>query len=135
MRIGIIFLVLSSLAFTQLEKPNHRNLLDALCQVESNCDPSKVGKAGEIGPYQILECYWIDAIEYDPSIGGTYKDCLDKKYAESIIHAYWNRYCIERRLGRKPTDEDRIRIHNGGPNGYKKDATIKHWKKVEKILR
>lgn len=84
--------------------------------------------------YQILHDYWFDAVEYDPTIGGSYKDCLDKAYSESIIYTYWNRYCNERRLGRKPTDEDRARIHNRGPNGYKKESSLKYWKKVKAFL-
>ena len=112
----------------------HVDLMAAMCEVESNCDSTKVGDAGEIGSYQILECYWEDAVEYDPSIGGKYEDVLDKDYAERIMIAYWDRYCNERRLGRKPTDEDRARIHNKGPNGYKKASSIKYWNKVKVVL-
>ena len=110
-------------------------LLDAICQVESACDPSAVGDNGNaIGAYQIWKSYWKDAVEYDPSIGGTYKDCYNKEYSEKIVKAYFARYATEKRLGRKVTDEDRARIHNGGPNGYKKKATEKYWKKIRKAL-
>ena len=44
------------------------------------------------------------------------------------------RYATEHRLGRKVTQEDIARIHNGGPNGYKKESTEKYWSKVKKIL-
>lgn len=51
------------------------------------------------------------------------------------------RYATVKRLGRVPTVEDIARIHNGGPNGYKKTATTpaqklklknldKYWAKV-----
>ena len=109
----------------------HDELMQSICIVESNCDSTAIGAAGEIGPYQILKCYWKDAVEHDPNIGGVYSDCLDKDYSEKIMLAYWDRYCTEKRLGRKPTDEDRARIHNGGPNGYKKNSTIKYWKLVK----
>ena len=110
----------------------HVNLLDAMCEVESNCDPTKVGKANEIGWYQILPCFWEDALEYDPNIGGVYEDVAkDKEYAEKCILAYWDRYATEERLGRPVTDEDRARIHNKGPNGYKKDSSIAYWNKVK----
>jgi len=103
----------------------HVDLLAAMCEVESNCDPTKVGEANEIGWYQILPCFWQDALEHDPSIGGVYEDVAkDKKYAEKVILAYWDRYATIKRLGREPTDEDRARIHNKGPNGYKKDSSI-----------
>jgi len=113
---------------------NRQILLDAICSVESNCDPSKVGDKGELGCYQIRECFWIDALEHDPSIGGEYEDVIDKEYAEKCIYAYWDRYATEKRLGRPVTDEDRARMHNGGPNGHKKDATVKYWNKIEKEL-
>ena len=45
------------------------------------------------------------------------------------------RYATEERLGRPVTLEDIARIHNGGPNGYKKQSTIPYWKKVQCLLR
>ena len=122
-----------------LEDPNedsrHVDLLAAMCEVESNCDPTKVGEANEIGWYQILPDFWTDALEHNPSIGGEYEDVAkDKEYAEKVILAYWDRYATIKRLGRVPTDEDRARIHNGRPNGYKKDSSIDYWNKVRKLL-
>lgn len=114
---------------------SNQPLLDSICQVESNCDSSAIGDNGNaIGAYQIWRAYWQDAVEHDPSIGGVYSDCTDKAYAEKIVLAYWSRYATEKRIGRPVTDEDRARIHNGGPNGYKKKATEKYWKKIKKNL-
>ena len=39
-----------------------------------------------------------------------------------VMQAYMNRY------GCQPTDEDVARIHNGGPNGYRKPETVAYWK-------
>ena len=126
----LVSATLCSPAFAQ-----HDALLEALCKVESNCDPDAVGDGGKaIGPYQIWEVYWLDAVEFDPDLGGSYHDCLNKEYAEKVVRAYWARYANERRLGRPVTDEDRARIHNGGPNGHKKKATLKYWKKVKDVL-
>ena len=135
-----IALILSCLTIVAaLEGPKldsrHVDLLAAMCEVESNCDPTKVGGAGEIGWYQILPDFWTDALKHDPSIAGVYEDVArDKEYAEKCILAYWSRYATIKRLGRKPTDEDRARIHNRGPNGYKKDSSIDYWNKVKAIL-
>ena len=112
----------------------HVKLLAAMCEVESNGDCSKIGKVGELGCYQIRECFWQDALEHDPSIGGEYEDVIDREYAEKCIYAYWDRYATEKRLGRPVTDEDRARMHNGGPNGHKKTKTIEYWDKVQKVL-
>jgi hypothetical protein len=105
-----------------------------MCEVESNCDSTKVGEDDEIGMYQILPPYWQDALEHDPTIGGVYEDVLDKQYAERIILTFWDRYATEKRLGRPVTNEDRARMHNKGPNGYKKDSSIPYWNKVKNIL-
>ena len=110
-------------------------LLDAICKIESNGDCSKIGKVGELGCYQIRECFWIDALEHDPSIGGVYEDVIDREYAEKCILAYWDRYATEKRLNRPVTDKDRARMHNGGPNGHKKTSTIKYWNKIQNELR
>ena len=64
----------------------------------------------------------------------TDKELNDVDYADRIVRAYMKRYATERRLGRKVTQEDIARIHNGGPNGYKKESTEKYWSKVKKIL-
>ena len=110
-------------------------LLNAICEVESNCVYTAVGDNGKaIGSYQIWECYWKDAVEFDSSIGGVYEDCYDEKYAKKIVRAYMKRYATKKRIGRKVTDEDRARIHNGGPNGYKKKATEGYWKNVKEKL-
>ena len=113
-----------------------RRLLNAIRFVESGNNDSAVGDNGNaIGPYQIWRSYWKDAVEYDPTIGGKYEDCFNRDYAERIVNAYMDRYANERRLGRTPTFEDIARIHNGGPNGHKKRATIKYWEKVLDRLR
>ena len=82
------------------------------------------------GPLQIWRACWIDATQFDPSIGGTYEDCADLEYAVRIFRAYTARYATERRLGRTPTDIDKARIWNGGPNGDKKSATLGYAEKV-----
>jgi hypothetical protein len=117
-------------------------LLQAMRIVESggtNGDGA-IGDGGmAIGAYQIWKVYWKDALEYDPSIGGVYKDCFNRAYSERVVRAYWARYATKKRLGRVPTLEDRARIHNGGPNalkatGIKKQNLDRYWHKVKKEL-
>ena len=133
----IVFLtIVAALEGSETGKVSHHaTLLAAMCEVESNGDCSKIGKVGELGCYQIRECFWIDALEHDPDIGGEYEDVIDREYAEKVIYAFWDRYATEKRLGRPVTDEDRARMHNGGPNGYKKTKTIKYWNKIQNELR
>jgi hypothetical protein len=126
-----------SVAITSLAQADvPRRLLDAIRIVESGGNDNAVGDGGNaIGPYQIWKNYWKDAVEHEPSIGGKYEDCFDQKYAEKIVNAYMDRYAIPRRLGHEPTFEDIARIHNGGPNGHKKKATIPYWDKVQSKLK
>lgn len=107
------------------------NLLDAMYTVESKRGKELVGDGGRaIGPYQIWREYWQDAVQFDPSIGGSYKDCMDKAYAEKIVRAYWARYAPK-----GATLEQLARIHNGGPKGHTRAATLKYWQKIVKAMR
>lgn len=134
-RIILIFTVFLCASYCYAVEDTSDRLLRAICKVESNCNSDAVGDGGKaIGPYQIWYVYWKDAVEHDPSIGGSYRDCLNKGYSEKIVRAYMDRYANERRLRRPVTDQDRARIHNGGPNGYNKTSTLKYWKKVKNVL-
>jgi hypothetical protein len=108
-----------------------RPLLDAMYAVESTSGKNLVGDGGKaIGPYQIWREYWQDAVEHDPSIGGSYRDCMDKAYSERIIRAYWARYAPK-----GATVEQLARIHNGGPKGHRLSGTLKYWRKIVKAMR
>lgn len=105
-------------------------LLAAIRQVESGGDDRAVGDNGRaIGPYQIWEIYWKDAVQYDKTLGGSYKDCYDPDYAKRVVIAYLSRYAPK-----NATAEDLARIHNGGPSGHKKSKTKKYWIKVQKEI-
>ena len=105
-------------------------LLDAIEQVESGGRTNVVGDNGKaIGPFQIHRVYWKDAVEHDPSIGGSYSDCRDPQYARKVVRAYMARYAPK-----GASDEVLARIHNGGPKGHRKDATVKYWVKVRRRL-
>ena len=126
-----LFFVSSSFGISEKELTR---VLQAIRIVESNNTPSAVGDGGNaIGVYQIWESYWKDATEFS-NLGGKYRDCFIPEYADRVVRCYMKRYATPRRLGREATMQDIARIHNGGPNGYKKQATLKYWEKVEKIL-
>jgi len=56
-----------------------------------------------------------------------------KKMACSItcVNNYMKRYAKRCTGGVEPTCEDYARVHNGGPNGCKKNGTLAHWAVVE----
>ncbi len=110
-----------------------RPLLDAIRQVESGDNDDAVGDDGKaIGAYQIWSAYWSDAVEWVPDIAGTYEGCRARWYAERVMVAYWHRYCRE--ALRKGDYQTLARVHNGGPRGAGKKATLPYWEKVQKVL-
>lgn len=111
-------------------------LFDAIMAQESSGKVDAVGdKGAAIGPFQIHEVYWKDAVAYDSSLTAnkeTYQSCKGPgsiEYSKRVMQAYMNRYA-----GSSPTDEDIARIHNGGPKGHKNPKTLGYWKKVQSHL-
>ena len=128
----VLSLTAATSAFAQVPESEMVRLLAAIKQVESGGDANAVGDQGKaLGAYQIWESYWSDAVVYVPSIGGCYQDCKDPKYSEFVVRAYLARYAPKRGT---VTLETLARIHNGGPRGYLKPATLKYWVKIQKVL-
>ena len=97
-------------------------------QCESDCPKGDGGDAR--GPLQIHRCCWED-VKRD---GEEYSDCEGLDYSIEIFQRYMLRYATEKRLKRSVTDEDRARIWNGGPNGWRKESTEVYWEKVSATL-
>jgi soluble lytic murein transglycosylase-like protein len=103
-------------------------LLDAIAHVESNNNPNAVGDNGRaIGSYQIHRRYWQDGIRI-LGVDWKYRDARDPHKARQIVRAYLRYY------GKGKSLLDMARIHNGGPNGHKKKATLGYSRKVKRIL-
>lgn len=104
----------------------------AIMKVESGGDPYAVGDGGAaLGPYQIHRAYWTDAMRL---LGQTwpYQDARDPVKALVAVWAYTRHYAQHHR--RPWTAETIARIHNGGPRGWSKPATLRYWRKVQTIL-
>lgn len=107
-------------------------LLDALAAVESGGNDSAMNvRENAHGRYQIRPCYLADA---NAAAGTSYTldEMHDPAKAAAVVRAYLTRYgaAYERRTGRAPTDEELARIHNGGPRGAERDATIDYARRV-----
>jgi len=98
-------------------------------QCPGDCPAGDGGNA--LGPLQIWECAWTDVAKE----GESYSDCENLDYSLEVFRRYTARYATEKRLGHPPTAEDKARIWNGGPNGYKKTSTVKYWNKVNKEMK
>jgi hypothetical protein len=99
------------------------------------------GLNGELGPLQITKQYVDDVNRIVNRPGGycsdllfSYKDREYKWHSLWMVDIYWRHYATKERLGHEPTLEDLARIHNGGPNGWKKESTKPYWAKVKREL-
>ena len=120
----------------------NRDLLNAMQYVESKGDSCAKGDNGQsLGAYQIMKGYYDDAAEFNPSLkdgGYTYNNVVGlggKEYSERVMMSFIERYATPERLGRTPTYEDIARIHNGGPNGFRRDSTLPYRDKVNECLQ
>lgn len=129
-----LWLLAMSVPATAFELPDA--LLDIIAVVESNRDDSAIGDGGRArGRYQILRAYVEDANR----IAGTsfsHKDAHDPDKARQIVRIYLNHYgrVYARKTGLEPSCEVLCRIHNGGPSGWRKKATLRYWKRCRKLL-
>lgn len=110
--------------------------LARLAAVESGGNDAAVNASEDAhGRYQIRAPYLADANE---ALGTSYTlaDCHDPAIAAAVVRAYLMRYgtAFERRTGRTATDEDLARIHNGGPRGAEREATIGYGARFRAIL-
>jgi len=109
-------------------------LIAAIVAVESGGDARAIGDNGAAyGVLQIHAAYAQDAAGYERE-NWTHEDAFDEEIAVKMFVAYMERYAKKQRLGGPATAEQIARIHNGGPNGYKRRATDKYWSKVKAEL-
>ncbi len=137
---GLFLLALTFVTPAEAVGPfSHDQILDAIRMVESggrdDCPDGDGGKA--IGPFQIHEIYWKDAVAAQPELGLSagfgYQDCRRREYAIQVIEAYMTRWKPD--AWRLRDAEVIARVHNGGPRGDEKRATDRYWEKVEAQLR
>jgi hypothetical protein len=105
--------------------PNHiERLLDAIARVESHGDPNAVGDGGRaLGAYQIHRGYWEDGTGL-LGVDWLHPDAADSKKARRVVKAYLLHY------GRGKSLLEMARIHNGGPRGDEKKATLPYARKL-----
>lgn len=81
-----------------------------------------------LGPLQIHRAYHIDS-----RVAGDYSRCADLDYSKRVVSAYLQRYAP---AAWKSGDVTTLaRIHNGGPRGASKPATINYALKVSRLAK
>lgn len=81
-----------------------------------------------LGPLQIHRGYHADA-----RIGGDYARCVDLEYSKRVVSAYLQRYAPQAWAAGDVSTL--ARIHNGGPRGDKKTATLGYAAKVTRLAK
>ena len=106
------------------------SLIIILIQIESAGDDRAIGDNGlAYGCLQMHEFYVKAAAEFAGK-DWVHEDAFCRETSIDIFLAYASRYATEERIGRPVTIEDIARIHNGGPNGWKKKSTEGYWQNV-----
>lgn len=111
--------------------------IDAIIQVESKGKTNAVGdkhlENKAYGPLQIRKPVLDDVNKY---YGTDYNlaDAFDSTKSKQIFKKYTDIYATSTRIGRTPTFEDKARIWNGGPNGFRNEKTKEYWNKVKNNL-
>jgi hypothetical protein len=99
-------------------------LLDAIARIESHGNANAVGDGGRaLGAYQIRRAYWEDGTQL-LGVDWPHRDATDPKKARRVVKAYLLHY------GQGKSLLEMARIHNGGPHGHEKEATLPYARKI-----
>lgn len=115
------------------------SIIEVLKFVESENNPKAVGDQGR--SYGILQIQKIAIKDVNNRYGTSYthRDAFNVACSEEIFKLYvtmWGQH-LHRKERRKVRVEDVVRIWNGGPRGYLKDATewyLRKFKRYRKYL-
>ena len=117
----------------------HDSLIAALIHVESGGNDMAVGDRGKREmAYGALQIRKPCVDDVNRRFGTKYRaeDMLgNRALSVWVCQKYIEMYAAPKWLGKEPTLEDKARIWNGGPGGWKKSATIVYWAKVQKAIR
>jgi hypothetical protein len=103
-------------------------LLDAIAHVESHNEADAIGDGGRaLGVYQIHRAYWTEGTRL-LGVHWSYKQARDPAKAREVARAYLLHH------GRRRSPLEMARIHNGGPNGHKKQTTLRYARRIARIL-
>lgn len=112
---------------TLAEQPSDK-LVTALIQHESRGDDHAIGDRKLVKKaYGCLQIRQPVLDDYNRQFGTNYRaeQCLgDRQFSVALCRWYIDTYATEARLGRKPTDEDKARIWNGGPSGCFENGSL-----------
>ena len=106
-------------------------LFSAIAQVESNNGQTSKNV------YQLSDLFIMDVNDICGKQVFIYTDKYDRERSEQMMVIYWSHYGqrYQRKTGNKPTYSVLARIHNGGPDGWRKYATKRYWRQVQEKMK
>jgi hypothetical protein len=129
--------LLPTMSFTNYEdKSELLEIADVLQEIESNNNPKAIGDGGlALGALQIHDVA-IQDVNHNYGTGYTHQDAMDPLISRDVFVLYstLNIKRYRKRCGNLPNDYDIVRMWNGGPLGYEKDATIPYLLKYKRYL-
>lgn len=106
-------------------------LMDAIAEVESH--------RGATSPnvYQLRQIYVEDVCRITGQRLTLEQAIETDDVARWCIETYWDHYGMKYHTttGKPVTAEILARMHNGGPDGWRRHSTIPYWRKVTQALR
>ena len=105
-------------------------LFAAIAQVES-----EGGRTSE-NVYQLGDAYIEDVNRISRDVVFADSAAYAKSRAEQMMvvyFMYYGRTYLEK-TGKAPTAEVLVRMHNGGPNGWRKKSTLRYWHRVKAAM-
>jgi hypothetical protein len=116
----------------------HDPLIAALIHVESGGNDMAIGDRGKgEKAYGALQIRKPCVDDVNRRFGTKYRaeDMLgNRALSVWVCQKYFETYAAPKWLGKEPTIEDKARIWNGGPAGWKRSATVGYWAKVKKTM-
>jgi hypothetical protein len=102
----------------------------ALHHVETSgrLGPIKGDNGAALGPLQIHRVYFQDS-----GVKGSYSQVADFAFARRVATAYFKRYAPK--AWERGDVVTLARVHNGGPSGHRKAATLAYARKVVNAMK
>lgn len=135
--VSILFVIMSLMPANAKDIKVSNELINAIMIVESGKNAAAIGDGGKaIGSAQIHKVCVDDVNRILQKKVYSYEDRYSPTKSREMMRVYLSYYGAryERLTGQKATPEVLAKIWNGGPNGWKKSATIAYASKVLKRM-
>ena len=111
-------------------------LIAALIAVESGGAALEIGDGGRAYGCLQIHAGVVKDVNRVFKRNFRHKDAFDPAKAQEICRLYLIHYATPLCVGKSDEEVAEIcaRIWNGGPRGYRKQSTLKYWKKVRKHI-